>query len=77
MPYVQVDLALTVAPLVIPLALLLTSRTVDASAPGVHYVLAAQLFALLTPFVTINPPVHLAIPRGTIARFLTAFYKGR
>ena len=63
------SLALTVAPFVIPLALLLTSRTVEASTPGIHYVLAAKLFAPLTPFVTINLPVDLTIAGGTVALF--------
>lgn len=61
------SLALTAVPFLVPLVLLLTSRTVEASAPGLDYVLAAKLFALLTPFITINIPVDLAIAAGTVA----------
>jgi hypothetical protein len=61
------SLAVTTAPFLVPLALLLTSRTVEASAPGVDYVLAAKLFAPLTPFITIDLPVDFAIAAGTIA----------
>jgi len=61
------SLAVTAVPFLVPLVLLLTSRTVEASAPGLDYVLAAKLFALLTPFITVNIPVDLAIAAGTVA----------
>jgi len=61
------SLAVTAAPLLVPLVLLLTSRTVEASTPGLDYVLAAKLFALLTPFITVDIPVDLAIAAGTAA----------
>src|SRR5216683_3129291 len=61
------SLAITAVPFLVPLVLLLTSRTVEASAPGLDYVLAAKLFALLTPFITVNIPVDLAIAAGTVA----------
>jgi hypothetical protein len=54
-----------VAPFLVPFGLLLTSRTVEASTAGIDYVLAAKLFALLTPFITVNIPVDLAIAAGT------------
>jgi hypothetical protein len=59
------SLAVTVAPFLIPLGLLLSSRTAEASTPGLDYVLAAKLFALLTPFITVDIPVDLAVAAGT------------
>src|SRR5262249_49155825 len=56
-----------VVPFVVPLVLLLTSRTVAASTPGIDYVLAAKLFAWLTPFITVDIPIDLAIAAGTLA----------
>jgi hypothetical protein len=61
------SLAIAILPFAAPLALLLTSRTVAASAPGIDYVLAAKLFAPLTPFITLDIPVDLAIAAGTLA----------
>ncbi len=61
------SLAVTAIPFLVPLALLLTSRTVEASTPGLDYVLAAKLFAPLTPFITVDIPVDLAIAAGTVA----------
>jgi hypothetical protein len=60
-------LALTVVPFVVPFVLLLTSRTVAASTPGIDYVLAAKLFAWLTPFITVDIPIDLAVAVGTLA----------
>ena len=60
------SLALTAAPFLLPLALLLTSRTIAASTPGIDYVPAAKLFAWLTPFITVDLPVDLAIAAGTL-----------
>jgi hypothetical protein len=61
------SLILTATPFVAPLILLLTSRTVAASTPGIDYVLAAKLFAWLTPFITVDLPLDLAIAAGTLA----------
>ena len=61
------SLALTVVPFVVPFVLLLTSRTLAASTPGIDYVLAAKLFAWLTPFITVNIPIDLAVATGTLA----------
>jgi hypothetical protein len=66
-PEIGRSLAVTAAPFLVPLVLLVTSRTVEASTPGLDYVLAAKLFALLTPFITVNIPVDLAIAAGTVA----------
>src|SRR5258708_2641161 len=66
-PEIGRSLAVTAAPFLVPLALLLTSRTVEASTPGLDYVLAAKLFAPLTPFITVDIPVDLAIAAGTVA----------
>jgi hypothetical protein len=61
------SLALIAIPFLGPLVLLLTSRTVAASTPGIDYVLAAKLFAWLTPFITLDIPIDLAIAAGTLA----------
>jgi hypothetical protein len=53
-------------PFVAPLVLLLTSRTVAASTPGIEFVTAAKLFSILTPFITIDLPVDFAVAGGTI-----------
>src|SRR6185312_9583398 len=51
------SLALIVVPFIVPFALLLTSRTLAASTPGIDYVLAAKLCAWLTPVITVNMPI--------------------
>lgn len=61
------SLALAVVPFVVPFVLLLTSRTVAASTSSVDYVLAAKLFAWLTPFITVDIPIDLTIAGGTLA----------
>ena len=66
-PTIARSLALSVVPFLVPFILLLASRTVAASTPSIDYVLAAKLFAWLTPFITVDLPVDLAIAAGTLA----------
>lgn len=61
------SVAATTIPFLIPLALLLTSRTVAAASPGIDYVLAAKLFAPLVPFITLDLPIDLTVAAGVVA----------
>jgi hypothetical protein len=54
-------LVLTTAPFLVPLALLMNSRTIEASRTLFEYLWIVKLFAAFTLFVTINPPVDLFI----------------
>ncbi|HEV2550067.1 MAG TPA: hypothetical protein VGU20_22340 [Stellaceae bacterium] len=60
--------AMAVVPFIAPLALFLTSHTVAVAGMGaIDYWPIVKLLAPFTPFLTLNPPVDLAILACTIA----------
>jgi hypothetical protein len=60
--------AMALVPFIAPLVLLLTSRTVAVAGGGaIEYWPIVKLLAPFTPFLTLNPPVDLAILASTIA----------
>lgn len=60
--------AMVLVPFMAPLALLLTSRTVAVAGGGaIEYWPIVKLLAPFTPFLTLNPPVDLAILAITVA----------